>query len=170
MTDEERNPPPQRRNRTLLLAERLAQIRRERNLSQGAMGDLVGASQATVSRWEDPHSTSAPSALELAEIAEVFGVDLGWLVGSTDERDRLPAGAAVIDQAMLNSFAEATTAPELRRLLGQDLSFGTIWVQVPVGAEVATVQEAMRRVREVDRRVRELHPELWQEWAALVLR
>jgi len=154
----------------MVIAERLAQLRRERHISQDALAVIVGASQATVSRWEDPDSLSTPSAVEIAELAEEFEVDPAWLLGSRDERQALPVGSAIIDQTLLEAFGSASTAAELKALLGSEMTFGTIWVEVPSGAEIISVQEAMRRVKEVDRRLRKVETKLWREWAALVLR
>lgn len=159
----------ERPQRAARIAQRLAQLRREKDLSQDAVGQLVGASQATVSRWEDPDSLSTPSTLELAELAKHFSVDPAWLMGSREHRDELPEGQTVIDQALLDEFARAETAEDLERLLATEMTFGTIWVQIPTHAEIVSMQEAMRRVKLVDRRLRELHPKLWHEWARIVL-
>lgn len=151
------------------IAERIAELRHERNLSQEAFGAAVGASQATVSRWEDPRSTSTPSALELTGLAERYGVSVAWLVGESEHRQVLPPRAALIDQAQLNAFAEAKTPERLEELLEHDLAFGTLWVQIPEGTEITSVEEALRRVKEVDKHVRRLHPGIWEDWARLVL-
>ena len=151
------------------IARRLAQLRREHGLSQDALGAIVGASQATVSRWEEPSTPSAPSALEVAELAAHFGIDVGWLTASQAHRTALPIGDAVLDRALLDAFDAAETPDALRALLDGDMSFGTIWVQIPEGAELTPVPDAIRRVRSVDRTIRQRHPSLWQEWARLVL-
>jgi transcriptional regulator with XRE-family HTH domain len=151
------------------IAERIAELRQSQGLSQEAFGATVGASQATVSRWEDPQSSSTPSALELARLAERFAVSLAWLVGESEHRQTLPPRAALIDQAQLTAFAEAKTPERLEELLEHDLAFGTLWVQIPEGTEITSVEEALRRVREVDKHVRRLHPGIWEDWARLVL-
>ena len=56
-----------------------------------------------------------------------------------------------------------------RALLEADMNFGTIWVQLPDGAESVPVSEAIRRVREVDKHVESIDLDLWQRWARLVL-
>jgi len=159
----------QRSPRAATIATRLARLRRENNLSQDAVGNLVGASQATVSRWEDPDSLSTPSALELAELATHFKVDISWIVGAKEHRDQLPVGQAIIDQGLLDAFAACESANDLKKLLTEDMTFGTIWCQIPPQAEIVNIDEALRRVKEVDRHLRKVHPELWHEWAGLVL-
>ena len=167
---ENRVPASDRKvRRAATIAKRLAQLRREHGFSQDAVGNLVGASQATVSRWEDPQSLSTPSALELGEIADHFRVDVSWILGIKDHKEELPVGQAVVDQSLLESFANATTPEELKGLLAREMTFGTIWVQIPARAEVVSIEEALRRVKEVDRHVRKVHPELWHEWAGIVL-
>ena len=160
---------PERESRAATIAKRLGQLRREHNMSQDAVGALAGASQATVSRWEDPESLSTPSALELVELAAHFHVDVAWMLGTKDHREELPYGQAIIDQSLLNAFAESQTAEELKQLLAREMTFGTIWVQIPPHAEILAMPEALRRVKEVDRHVRKVHPDLWHEWARLVL-
>lgn len=108
--------------------------------------------------------------MELAEIADRFEVAPAWLLGMAEHQEALPVGHAVLDQGMLDAFAGTESEREFEALLERELNFGTIWVQVPQQAEVVQVQEAMRRVKEVDRRVRKRYPDLWHRWAALVLR
>lgn len=168
MTGPEGTPPPQA-DLARRIARRIAELRQGQGLSQEAFGATVGASQATVSRWEDPDSTSTPSALELVGLAAHFSVTLAWLVGESEHRQALPPRAALIDQAQLTAFAEAETPQRLEQLLEHDLAFGTLWVQIPEGTEITSVEEALRRVKEVDRHVRRLHPGIWEDWARLVL-
>ncbi len=170
MTNESPNSPSHRTDRAALVARRLAELRREHQLSQGALGAIAGTSQATVSRWEDASSHATPSALEVAAIAEHFEVDAGWLLGIHAHRSPLPPGETIIDQGLLDDFVRAEGDEQLQALLGKDLTFGTVWVEIPVGAEVVSTAEALRRVREVDRHVRQAHPSLWQKWAEMVLR
>jgi transcriptional regulator with XRE-family HTH domain len=151
------------------IAERLAELRQQHGLSQEAFGAIAGASQATVSRWEDPETSSTPSAVELALLSDRLGVAVAWLIGVSDHRQTLPANAALIDQAQLAAFRDADTPARLEELLAHDLAFGTLWVQIPEGAEVISVEEALRRVKEVDKHVRRLHPDIWEDWARLVL-
>lgn len=139
-------------------------------MSQEAVAQVVGASQATVSRWEDAESPSTPSAVEIAELADFFGVDPGWILGEREHRTALPIGSALIDQAMLSSFERAKSPDELKQLLEAQMNFGTIWIQIPDGAQVVSVQEALQRVKEIDRHIRTVYPSLWQDWAQLVLR
>ena len=162
-------PQDRRTRRAATIARKIAQLRREHGLSQDALGNLVNASQATVSRWEDPESLSTPSALELADIAEHFRVDVSWILGTRDHRESLPVGHAIMDQSLLEAFGSCTTSEELKGLLARDMTFGTIWVQIPTRAEVVSIEEALRRVKEVDRHVRRVHPQLWHEWAGIVL-
>jgi len=170
------NPPPNEQSDrdqlaepVKVIAERLAALRREAGQSQESLGQLVGASQATVSRWEDPESLSTPSALELLQLSRHFEVEVGWLVGAQDHREPLPVGAAIIDQSLLDDFGHADSAEELSELVSAQMPFGTIWVQIPKHAEVVSMQEAIHRVRAVDRRLRDRHPDLWHEWAKIVL-
>lgn len=67
----------------------LRNLRRERNLSQQELADKLGISKSTVSMYE--RGERRPS-FDIAEaITEFFGVDLSFLIGSTDKIKR-PSG------------------------------------------------------------------------------
>lgn len=70
------------------LGERLYQLRRERNLSQGEVADALGVSRQSVSKWEN--NTSAPELDKLVKLGELFGLTLDELVKG--EVSPAPAG------------------------------------------------------------------------------
>lgn len=49
---------PERRDKIMTLGTRIAALRRERGLSQEALGELVGVSRQAVSKWESEVSHS----------------------------------------------------------------------------------------------------------------
>ena len=62
-----------------IFAERLKELRLERNLSQKALADAIGVSDIAVSRWES--KTRIPNIEILKLIAEYFGVSSDYLIG-----------------------------------------------------------------------------------------
>jgi hypothetical protein len=62
-------------------AATVVSLRAEKQISsQAALGTLVGVSDATVQRWEDPHQPHLPNAWELRRLAEALGVEAGDLL------------------------------------------------------------------------------------------
>ena len=70
------------------LGERLYQLRKARNLSQGEVADALGVSRQSVSKWEN--NTSVPELDKLVKLGELFGLTLDELVKG--EAASAPAG------------------------------------------------------------------------------
>lgn len=68
------------RNITLdIFAQRLRKLREQHNLTTRELGELVGASNATISRYET--GKRDPDLNIAYKIAQYFGVSLGYLCG-----------------------------------------------------------------------------------------
>ena len=63
----------------MTFGERLMKLRRERGLSQEALGDMVDVTRQTVSKWERGEST--PELEKLMELARIFEISLDGLAG-----------------------------------------------------------------------------------------
>lgn len=61
-------------------SERLKQLRESRGLSVKELGNLVGKSDANISRYE--RGVHGPGRSVILKLAEVFGVNPVWLMGS----------------------------------------------------------------------------------------
>ena len=62
--------------------DRLKELRKERNLSQQELGNLVNMSKMAVSHWESGHSE--PSISQLILLSNYFEVTVDYLIGKTD--------------------------------------------------------------------------------------
>lgn len=164
-----RRPANVLQGRVAEISKRLQTVRLERRLSQAEVADLVGVTQAAMSRWEDPQHTTIPSAAEVVELAVFYGVSVDWLCALSPFRQPLPPGQALVDLRMLEKFEAATSAKDLEVLVDLDLSFGAVWTSIPEGACVTEHDEVLRRVRTVDKHVRKLSPKLWERWMRGVL-
>jgi len=58
---------------------RIAEIRREKGLSQRKLAKEIGTSQANLSRWEQ--GLNEPSIIECWKIADYFDVSIDFLCG-----------------------------------------------------------------------------------------
>lgn len=146
----------------------LHDLRVKGNHSQEDIAKVVGVTQAALSRWENPEHPATPSAAELAGLAEYFAVSLDYIVGHSEFTTSLPAGEALVDQGLLDALAQAKTKKQLADLINFDLGFG-VWASIPAAAEVVSHQEVQNRVRAVDKHLRSIDHDLWQEWARHVL-
>ncbi len=65
-----------------IFAERLRELRQEEKLSTKKMGEKIGFSDATISRWEN--NLADPPIESLKKIAEYFNVSSDFLIGLED--------------------------------------------------------------------------------------
>lgn len=68
--------------------ERIAALRRGRNLSQEALGEALGVSRQAISKWEA--DTSLPEVDKLVALSRMFGVTVGELLGVEEGRADAP--------------------------------------------------------------------------------
>ncbi|MDE6691475.1 MAG: helix-turn-helix transcriptional regulator [Clostridia bacterium] len=61
---------------------KIAELREERHLSQRQLAQLIGTSNANLSRWEQ--GLVVPSILECWKLADFFGVSIDFLCGRTE--------------------------------------------------------------------------------------
>ena len=97
------------------IGEKIRQLRREKDWSQGQLAIKLGISEKHISRYENEKFT--PSASTLKKIAEVFGVTVDYLLsGNKLENDDKPLQIADIkDRELLECFLEADELEEADR-------------------------------------------------------
>ena len=61
---------------------KIAELRKNNNLSQHKLASLIGTSQANLSRWEK--GLVAPSILECWKLAEFFEVSIDYICGKNE--------------------------------------------------------------------------------------
>lgn len=59
------------------IGERIIQLRKEQDMSQGQLADLIGVSRQAVSKWEN--DTASPDTLKLIRLADVLGTEIEYL-------------------------------------------------------------------------------------------
>lgn len=59
------------------IGERIAALRKERNLSQGQLADALEVSRQAVSKWESDQSS--PDTIKLIKLAEVLDTEVEYL-------------------------------------------------------------------------------------------
>lgn len=65
------------------MGQRIAQRRKKLNLSQEAFGEKMGVSRQAISKWEA--DAAVPEIDKLIAMSKLFGVSVGWLLGTEEE-------------------------------------------------------------------------------------
>lgn len=63
----------------MTIGQRIAQKRKEKNLSQEALGEQLGVSRQSIYKWES--DAALPEIDKLISLSRLFGVTVGWLLG-----------------------------------------------------------------------------------------
>lgn len=70
------------------IGERITQLRKEQNISQGQLADALDVSRQAVSKWEN--DLSSPDSLKLIKLAEVLDTDIEYLTTGRRNMGRRP--------------------------------------------------------------------------------
>lgn len=72
-----------------MISQRIKELRSEMDISQKELSTQLFVSPQAISKWERDEATPNPEAI--AKMAEIFGVSADYLLGRTDEKEKLPA-------------------------------------------------------------------------------
>ena len=67
----------------MTIGQRIAELRKQQNLSQEALGELLGVSRQAISKWES--DAALPEIDKLIAMSKRFGVTVGYLLGVEEE-------------------------------------------------------------------------------------
>ncbi len=67
----------------LIVASNIIKLRTSRNMTQTELGEMIKYSDKTISKWE--RAESVPDIFVLKQLADIFGVDVDFLITSHDE-------------------------------------------------------------------------------------
>lgn len=59
------------------IGERIIELRKEKELSQGQLADMIGVSRQAVSKWEN--DTASPDTLKLIRLADALDTEIEYL-------------------------------------------------------------------------------------------
>ena len=68
------------------LGKRIYELRKEKNLSQGELAEMLDVSRQSISKWET--NASVPELDKLIKMSEIFGISLDSLVKGTEESEQ----------------------------------------------------------------------------------
>ena len=76
-----------------IIGQRIAELRKQKGLTQAELADMLGVTHQAVSQWE--RSETLPDILTLPRIAEIFGENINAILGleetKTAEEGPVPA-------------------------------------------------------------------------------
>lgn len=104
---------------------RLKELAKKQNLSYRKMAELFGVSHDTAQRW--CVGKSLPDAMQLADLADHFGVSMDWLIGRPSEANLSEPES----QAVKMVRARGLTTDQVIRLLSQPTADTHIHSQPP---------------------------------------
>ena len=67
----------------MTVGQRIAQKRKEQNMSQEALGEKLGVSRQSIYKWES--DAALPEIDKLVVLSKLFAVSVGWLLGVEEE-------------------------------------------------------------------------------------
>ena len=82
----------------MTIGQRIAQRRKEKGLSQEALGTELGVSRQSVYKWES--DSALPEIDKLITLSRLFGVTVGWLLGVEE------SGAPIAEQDASGELTE----------------------------------------------------------------
>lgn len=78
------------------LGERITELRIEKNISQQQLAELVFVSRSTIANWET--GRRVPDVIMLRRLADIFSVDIAFLLGDDDGDSAKPEVIVVDDE------------------------------------------------------------------------
>ena len=88
----------------MTIGTRIAQKRKERGLSQEALGEQLGVSRQAIYKWES--DSALPEIEKLIALSRLFGVSVGWLLGVEDETPPAAEDSGELTESQLNMVEE----------------------------------------------------------------
>ena len=80
---------------TIELANRLAELRKQKGLSQEELADKLQVSRQAISKWE--RGEASPDTDNLIELAKIYGISLDELVGLSSPKEETKDGGIFIN-------------------------------------------------------------------------
>jgi len=96
----------------LTTGKRIAQCRRQLNLSQEALGEKVGVSRQAISKWEA--DAALPDIDKLIALSRLFQVSVGWLLGVEEQPQPQPESPQ-LDEELLRKIEEVVRRYQPRK-------------------------------------------------------
>ena len=124
----------------MTMGQRIAVRRKLKNMSQEALAEQLQVSRQAISKWES--DGAVPEVDKLISLGQIFGVSVGWLLGTEQEEGlRLPGNSLTESQITAVEEIVAQNHPKRRTLAGVLLTVAALWVVLGLGISYAERQE-----------------------------
>ncbi len=87
---------------------RIAELRKQKDISQSKLGEIIGAAQNTICNWET--GKRQPDNESLIKMADLFGVSIDYILGR--DNDEMPEEIVILNRA-----AKKMTPEQRKKLL-----------------------------------------------------
>lgn len=91
---------------TSSFSKRLKQLREANQMTQGQLGDLINTTRQSISNYE--MGKREPDYVTLEALADIFNVDMNYLLGKTDKTTYIPSSShrqlSKNEENLINSF------------------------------------------------------------------
>lgn len=101
--------------RMTMFKDILKSLRKERNISQSKLAEIIGVTQNTVDNWE--HDACMPNASYVLALADYFEVSTDYLFGRTDDYGNIVVNGDLSEQERLLLSAFKNASPEKKESL-----------------------------------------------------
>lgn len=88
----------------IIIGQRIAELRKNKGLTQAELADRIGVSHQAVSQWE--RGETLPDILTLPALAEIFGESISAIMGMEDVKAKDNAENVISDEDKDEEAAE----------------------------------------------------------------
>lgn len=92
-----------------MISQRIKELRAEKKVSQKELASQLFISPQAISKWERNEATPNPEAI--TKMAEILGVSADYLLGRTDQKEKLPTGSEELSNAEVELVSAYREAP-----------------------------------------------------------
>ena len=119
---------------------RLKELRKEKKLTQKELAEKIGISKRTLAYWEDGVSSIKENKLKI--LCEIFGVDMPYMLGYNNVKNKTDIKVAVLDEALeklraIMVLAESDESPNL--------------VEFGIGTAIAAIESFKKEIENGDK-------------------
>lgn len=139
----------------MTLGQRIQELRKQRGLSQEALGDALGVSRQAVSKWEGDNGI--PELDTLIAMSRLFGVTVGQLLGVEESVPTEEGSTSAVDEERVEAILDRYVA-ELRQHQPEKKTNPTLWAiaAVVLVAAMGIAAVSVGRTREVREDINDL--------------
>ena len=91
------------------IGERISELRKQQNISQGQLAKALGLSRQAVSKWENDQT--APDTINLIRLADLLGTDTEYLATGVHSRIKTPPSVVTLVQKVENVVEKVVEKP-----------------------------------------------------------